>query len=81
VLLSSLAEALFLLLICSYTILEVWTQEPLRQLDGPEGPTDAAAYALARRRVGRHLLLNLGLFLLVLVLWAGAGVLAPCHSS
>ena len=58
----------FLALWVSYTILEVWIAEPLRQLDGEGGIQDQAAYARARRPVVRFVQLNSALVIAVLVL-------------
>lgn len=56
----------------SYTILEIWTLEPLRRRDGPADPPDPAAYLAARPPVVRHLGLNAGLFALAVVLVAAS---------
>ncbi len=59
---------LFLALWVSYTVLEVWTLEPLRRLDDAEAPSDPTAYMSARSRVVRHVQLNAVLFLTVSLL-------------
>ncbi len=59
---------LFLVLWVSYTVLEVWIAEPLRQIDGEQGIQDQAAYARTRRPVARFVQLNSALLLVVLAL-------------
>jgi hypothetical protein len=50
--------------------LEIWTLEPLRQLDSeaPSSPPDPAAYAGAARHLGGHMALHSALLLAVSVL-------------
>jgi hypothetical protein len=67
------SQVLFLALQVSYTVLEVWTNEPLRQLDGNDGVTQVDAYLAARRRVARHVALNACCFVVVVVLRVFAG--------
>ena len=52
----------------SYTILEIWTLEPLRRLDSGDTPSDVSGYLSARCRVVRHVQVNAALLLLVLFL-------------
>jgi hypothetical protein len=59
----------FFALWVSYTVLEVWTLEPCRQLD--KGTiADPAAYATATNRVARHLAFNATLFTIAAALGA-----------
>ena len=61
-------HVVFLLLWVSYTILEIWTMEPLRKQDAGEGVLNEQAYMKARAHVVKHTALNAVLFLLVFVL-------------
>lgn len=63
---------IFLVLWFSSFHLEIWTLDPARKLDGPEGVRDAAAYEACARRVALQAAANAGLFLLV----GALGVLA-----
>lgn len=62
----------FLVLWVSHFHLEIWTQDPLRKLDGPSGPSDKAAWRVACSRVRIQLRLNTLAFasLFALSLWA-----------
>lgn len=71
-------HGVFFVLWVNYTILEVWTLEPLRRLDGSTSTDDEMAYGVARRKVSTHLVFNAALLLVVLVLgllgwYAGSG--------
>jgi len=58
----------FLALWVSNIKLEVWTLQPLRSLDPPDGITDAADYRAATRSLTRHLGVHAALVVVVLVL-------------
>jgi len=61
----------FLVLWVSHFHLEIWTQDPLRKLDGPTGPSDKTAWQVACARVRLQLRLNTLAFasLCALSLW------------
>lgn len=69
-----LQHLVFLVLWVSYTVLEVWLMEPLRQQD-PERdpPQDPRSYLRARQRVVRTVLAQAALVVLFLVLTLAAG--------
>jgi hypothetical protein len=63
--LTAITHGLFLVLWVSHFHLEIWTQEPLRKLDGENGPSDMSAWEAACTRVSRQLRFNLLLFLAI----------------
>lgn len=71
--LTTLRVVAFGILWVSYTILEVWTLEPCRQLDKDGRITDRVAYEGTVRKVGMQLSLNSTLFLVVQLLGALGG--------
>ena len=63
----------FLALWMSNIRLEVWTLQPLRTLDPPEGITDMAGYIDATRSLAQHMVVHAALVVAVLVLTRMAG--------
>lgn len=66
----AIQQGVFLLLWASSFHLEIWTLDPCRQLDGPEGVTDRGAYEKAVRRVT----LQIGLNVVLLTICGGLGL-------
>lgn len=66
-------HAVFCALWVSYTVLEIWTLEPLRRLDGASGVTDPAAYLRARVPVVRQVAVNAALMVVLILLGAAQG--------
>lgn len=61
----------FLFLWISHFHLEIWTQDPLRKLDGPTGPTDPSSWSHTAQRVRLQLRLNAVVFSLLFGLSIG----------